>query len=662
MNYRPEIDGLRAIAVTSVILSHAGFEVIKAGFLGVDIFFVISGYLITLIIMNKLNNNAFSFISFYERRARRILPALFFVLSFSYLSFWFILDPSNFKLFSQSLFATSTFLSNFYFWLKVSYFAPGAEVTPLIHTWSLAIEEQFYIIFPGMMFFIWRYDFKRIFIIIFSLAFISLIASEFFFRNDIEANFYLIISRAWELLIGSIAALIIFKFELKKNSLFSLLGFILVLYSLFFLDKDLKLPGLYSLIPVLGVFLIIIYSDKDHIVTKFLSLKYLVGIGLISYSAYLWHQPLLVFFRFFFDGEIPLFYLIIIILINFIFAFLTWKFIENPFRHNDIIKKKKFIIFSIIFLILFSALGLWGHKTSGANSFAFLSIDKKFKSLASNSLQDIKNINGYSCHDEFVNKKNYLDYLCQYDFENNKNNFDQIIVWGDSHVHSFSDLFIGLAKNTNSKLIMSSLGTCPPSLNLVQNLHRYKKPNLCSQFNSQMANKTLEYSNSIIFLVGRWSNYTSKKHKYDKGDIDRFVSCKEENFEYSLNASKKCLEIGLFKLLNKINKNNSKIYILSQVPTFDFTIEDIYKIKNLNEISNTKIVEYNDQNSHMTNILNKFQFKNYLDLWKLICGNTEDCKVIKDNHLIYRDHNHVSSYLANSIINEFKSLINDINK
>ncbi len=297
MEYRREIDGLRAVAVLPVILFHAGFSWFAGGYVGVDIFFVISGYLITTIIINDIENGRFSIAKFYERRARRILPALFFVLICCIPFAWMWMVPSQFKDFSQALVAITFFSSNILFWRKEDYFAPAAEENPLLHTWSLGVEEQFYIFFPILLIMLWRFGRQPVFYVVCLLSLISFLLSEWGWRNNPEANFYLLPTRAWELGIGAICAFILNGRPVKSNQFLSLTGLVLIIYSIFAFDESLPFPSAYALLPVLGAALIIIYGSSSTFTAKILSMKWLVGIGLVSFSAYLWHQPLLAFAR-----------------------------------------------------------------------------------------------------------------------------------------------------------------------------------------------------------------------------------------------------------------------------------------------------------------------------------------------------------------------------
>ena len=213
MRYRQEIDGLRAVAVIPVVLFHAGFEIFGGGYVGVDVFFVISGYLITASSSDELEQGEFSIVRFYERRARRILPALFFVMLVCIPFAWIWMTPSQIEDFGRGLVAVSLFASNILFWSKIDYFAPAAEENPLLHTWSLAVEEQYYMFFPLFLLLAWRFGRNRVFYMIAAIAAVSLLLSEWAWRHTPVANFYLAPTRAWELLAGSLCAFVQFGRE-----------------------------------------------------------------------------------------------------------------------------------------------------------------------------------------------------------------------------------------------------------------------------------------------------------------------------------------------------------------------------------------------------------------------------------------------------------------
>ncbi len=365
LNYRPEIDFLRAIAVSAVIIYHAkiyifGDLLFAGGFLGVDIFFVISGYLISSLIFQELDKEKkFSFKRFYERRARRILPALIFVILICLPFSWIYILPTSFIDFAKSILFSLGFSSNFYFYFTgLEYGAESGLLKPLLHTWSLAIEEQFYLIFPLIFFLIFKFFYNFRIKIIFAIILASFIFAIYFSNINPSLNFYLILSRIWEILIGT---LIYFfeKFREKQPShfqsnLFVTLGLMAILFSFINIDSSQGHPNLNSAIPILSVGLIIYYSQKDAIVVKFLSNKIFTSIGLISYSLYLWHYPIFAFSRIGYLTK-NIYHEILVALTILILSILTYYFIEKPFRSSQLVKFKHFI-FSVIltFFILMS--------------------------------------------------------------------------------------------------------------------------------------------------------------------------------------------------------------------------------------------------------------------------------------------------------------------
>ena len=365
--YRPEIDGLRAIAVGAVILYHAqitifGYKPFQGGFIGVDIFFVISGYLITSIILKELvTTGTFSFKYFYERRARRILPALLFVILASLPFAWIYLAPSSFIDFSRSILYSLGFSSNFYFhYSGQKYGAESGLLKPFLHTWSLSVEEQYYILFPIVLLIVFKYFRKwLIHILIFGFI-ISLGLAHYTSKNYSSVSFYFLHTRIWELLSGSILAYLeISKGHRCKNKKLSLIlpltGLILIgQYILFFNDKILH-PSFYTLFPVIGVCLIIWFSNKDELITKILSTKLFVGIGLISYGLYLWHYPIFAFSRIKYD-DVNIEKILFIAIITFSLSIISYYIFEKTFRNKNYSFKTIFSIlfFIIIFLVSFN--------------------------------------------------------------------------------------------------------------------------------------------------------------------------------------------------------------------------------------------------------------------------------------------------------------------
>lgn len=368
MKYRAEIDGLRALAVIPVILFHAGFELFSGGFVGVDIFFVISGYLITTILIEDIENKRFNIFNFYEKRARRILPALFFIMLVCIPFAWMLMLPNQMKDFSQSLIAVSLFISNILFWRKSNYFDTSVELKPLLHTWSLAIEEQYYLLFPIFLILAWRFGKNKVFWMIVVMAAISLMLSEWGWRNKSTANFYLAPTRAWELFSGSITAFIVQKDGVKNNNPLALLGLAAIVFSIFSYDKSTPFPSVYTLVPVVGVVLLILYANEKTLVARIFKIKALVGLGLISYSAYLWHQPLFSFTRIKLLEHPSQLLMLSLSALSIMLAYFSWSYVEKPFRNKEKINRVFIFRLSFIGLILFSTFGFYGNLNEGYKS------------------------------------------------------------------------------------------------------------------------------------------------------------------------------------------------------------------------------------------------------------------------------------------------------
>ncbi len=331
-NYRPEIDGLRAVAVLPVILFHSGWTLFSGGYVGVDIFFVISGYLITTILLRDKLDKTFSISKFYMRRARRILPLLFAVMTVCIPAAWFLMLPWELNNFSQSLVSTTLFTSNILFWQEMGYFQMGTELKPLLHTWSLAIEEQFYLFFPFVFIFFGYVKRTRLLLAIIPICLLSLLVSEWGSVYHPTANFWLIPSRIWELLMGAICAIILSKWELKENNIIALLGMVFIVISIVLFNEITRWPSLYTLLPVVGSSMVILFAGKYTYVSRLLSIRLLVGIGLLSYSAYLWHQPLFAFGKLYSEIYSIEFLMPIMMAIILPLSYLSWQVIEKPFR------------------------------------------------------------------------------------------------------------------------------------------------------------------------------------------------------------------------------------------------------------------------------------------------------------------------------------------
>ena len=371
LTYRPEIDGLRAIAVMLVILYHGGFEIFGRtgwfdnGDIGVDVFFVISGYLITSIILKELRETgAFSYRNFYERRTRRILPGLFAVLLAIFPVYFFLLDGLDLDFFFMTVIASIAFCSNILFYIVGSDLAEqGAEVGPLIHTWSLGIEEQFYIIFPVVLLLSLRFSPRVILPVLIFLFFISLQFSDFMADRNQNFNFFMLSSRFWELLAGSLLAYLEQEHGAVRHRLLNLvmpvIGLCMIIWYVLLSGIHQAVPNYVTVIPVLGAAFIIAFASRDNPVGRLLGTKPFVAVGLMSYSLYLWHWPVFFFFKQIQPAPENLDRLGWVGL-SFLLSGLTYYFVEQPFRNRAFISIKPFYILLALvaaFIILLAVFG-----------------------------------------------------------------------------------------------------------------------------------------------------------------------------------------------------------------------------------------------------------------------------------------------------------------
>ncbi len=363
MQYRREIDGLRSLAIVPVILFHAGVAGFGGGYVGVDVFFVISGYLITAILADELGRGTYSIASFYERRARRILPALFVMLAVTLPFAYMLLNPADLVYFAKSLLGSVLFLANITSYLQSGYFDAASDVKPLMHLWSLAIEEQYYVVFPVLLAAIWRLRLLRVFLAILCFSLVSLAFAEFKLDKDASSAFFYLHSRAWELGVGALLALAMtpqihshVKFEcpLLLRQALAAVGLVLIVFAIVGFDTGTRFPGVSALVPTVGAALVIAFGTQHTLVGKLLGTRYLVGVGLVSYSAYLWHQPIFAFARYQSPNHLSASVLFVLILSTFVVAYLSWRFVEAPFRQKGRVTRRTVAVLSLVGIVLFA--------------------------------------------------------------------------------------------------------------------------------------------------------------------------------------------------------------------------------------------------------------------------------------------------------------------
>lgn len=493
IEYRREIDGLRAFAVIAVVIFHAGFAFVPGGYLGVDIFFVLSGYLITRIILKEQDEGSFSLVGFYYRRARRIMPALF-VTSLATVPFaLYLLAPNQLAHFGESLVGTAFFVSNWVFYRAGGYFGNSSELDPLIHYWSLSVEEQFYIFFPLLLLFSRRFLSSRSAGLVLVLLFLaSLGVSEWASYTKPQANFFLLPTRIWELAAGAVCALHHHRSGRQRQPVLALIGMGMMLASVLVFDEFTRAPSLIALIPIGGVLLLLLFADDQSLLGRLLSWRPVVWCGLVSYSAYLIHQPVFAYLRIS-QGELSGPLAVGAIIGVFALAHLSWRFVEQPFRGSRGVlgglSRKAVLGLAAIALAVLAVLG-WIFAT-WSDQLTQFSPDQRA----------LLNFETYPQHEALYGVGRCMvladDATTQFADDCVPQDADYL-VWGDSHAAAVSVGFLALAPNSG-RITASS---CPPIRESLSTRNVR-----CTELNEAVFATIAEVRPKTIVLMANWSGY-----------------------------------------------------------------------------------------------------------------------------------------------------------
>lgn len=666
MKHRHEIDGLRALAILPVIIFHSGLNILKGGFIGVDIFFVISGYLIANIIKANLENQSFSIIDFYERRARRILPALFFMLLISLPFAYLWMNPHDLQKFSKNLFGAILFVSNIVSYKQSNYFDADSITKPLLHLWSLAIEEQFYIFFPILLFGLWPKSKNKILWVLVLIFIISLYVSEMTLMNNKPGAFFLLSSRAWELMLGAIASFWMVKQNMcLKKEIYSWIGFFLIIYALVFFNANSDFPGLLALIPTAGAALILIFGDKNTTIGKLLSKPYIVNIGLISYSGYLWHQPVFAFFYYRHENSPNIFTIFILIALIFILAYLSWRFVETPFRNKKNFSRRTIFISAGIASLIFISLAFFCHSTKGFSN--------RFPKTLSNAFYPTGPHEHQLCNFKKIpNKK--ID-ICEFGDVNGKL---KTILYGDSHASAFLDsLDIAFKKNHIKGFRVQLRDRCHVIPGLINNMDKHvdiKQENIClSEFND-FVQFSKDQADAIIVSIywtpKIWPFEKKQNYFFDNGEggiSAGGLESSKSNFVFTKN--------GVMSDLNDISKKNAILFLLDSLAELNKKLIVIYPIPEtgwdiprynfksyinegkVKEVITTDYKKYIERNEFIINILDEYKSKyrvNKIKSGEILCNRkiASRCLAQIESKPLYIDNNHLSSFGGEFISNE----------
>jgi len=610
LTYRSDIDGLRGIAVLAVVLYHFGASGFTGGYVGVDVFFVVSGYLITGIILREIQHDEFSLARFYERRIRRIFPALFLTVALTLTAGAVLFTPINFESLGKSAVAVSLFVSNMLFWRETGYFDQPAVHKPLLHTWSLSVEEQFYILYPLVLLIGWRLSGARIVRWLALMAGCSLALSAYLVVRHPDVAFYWAPTRGWELLLGGlIVCANPSSLGLRSRNALAVLGLGAIAMSVFFFDSTTPFPGLWATLPTGGTALILYTgSDRTTIVGRLLNIKLLVGVGLISYSLYLLHWPLLITAEHLAIVELTTPQRIGLLLFTLLLSTASWRWVELPCRSKQHLTRRQVFAAGGLAMSLPAAVGLLIAVKSG--------LPQRFETVP---------------EADWIACGFRLPYgpqgLCTVGGGATQPTF---LLWGDSHAGAFRTA-LSESASRQSRAGFLAFGAGCPALVMHGAPHpsrRYGPNSLqCRQFNDRM----LEYIQThreltTIILVARWVRY---------GEMGRDLA------EFPL---------ALRRMVATLSAMGRRTVVVNQVPEVGYRVPEAYRIarltgRDLNDIIAPSREEYAASNRRVLAAFDAIQREGtqMIDVRDRMCGLVK-CRIMDSGHLLYSDDNHLSDY------------------
>lgn len=626
-SYRADIDGLRAIAVLSVVGYHAFPDLITGGFIGVDIFFVISGFLISTIIYGSLERDAFSFTQFYANRIRRIFPALILVLATCFIFGWLALFPDEYKQLGKHMAGGAGFVSNIMLYLESGYFDSSVESKPLLHLWSLGIEEQFYILWPLILWRAWKKS--NLLAITAVIAIASFILNIYFVGSDRAAAFYLPLTRFWELLSGAMLAYvmrhhnnIVNKYFLLKPNIMSSVGVLLITLSIILINKQSAFPGGWALLPVFGTVLLIGSGSTAWINSAVLSNRAFVWVGLISYPLYLWHWPLFSFAHIVENEPLSMPLRFSLMIASFLLAWLTYQFIEKPFRFGKF-KKTSVPILTILMVVIAGV----GYHTYSSNGVPL----RRDQTLQTGTVDAFEYETLFYIND--YGRKAYPHFLGYYNIKT-KDTPPTLQILGDSHANR---LIMGLNKFTNENILQLSNHKCP----ILFGISNHNEGS-CEDFTNQ-ALAVAENTDSIKTVIIAFSG------TFYLGDSAELHFSSISNPE--LIEPKDIFRVAIKNTLDKLIEKNKKVIVVLDNPALDFDASLCTQSRPMifaNRISALCAIPRRDFEKQqqvyrrlITDVLKAYPSVLLFDSAGVLCDD-QWCYGTKNGKVLYSDRHHLS--------------------
>lgn len=643
LKFKNNIAGMRAIAIIFVVLYHYENSYFSGGYIGVDIFFVLSGYLITMVLARQSSVEGFMISDFYISRIRRLLPALLVMLFVTIPFAYYLIYPKESSVYLLTLTLAPLGLSNVLYYFKSGYFVAAADFRPLLHTWSLGLEFQFYFLYP--IFYVWANKFdnklKLIFLIVIYL--IGFCLSYLLLRAHSQFSFYMLPSRGFEFIAGCLAFYLElylrsskFRLNIVIKEFIAIAGVLLIIIALFMSDGKTQIPGIYTFICVSGTLLYIVFSHSNRGVGFYLSNNFLVYVGLISYSLYLWHQPFIIFPRLAFNVEIPWIISSILLLFSIFVSILSFKYIEKPFKNTQFISNRYFfsalgLVYMLLFFITFS-----GHYLNGLPDRFDSEFIYKLNNYNSYPHGPLRNDNCTKLYPQFQSLSSCLI---------NSIDDPDVLIIGDSHAHHY---YKSITNKVNNKVILSlgswSCFPAPSRSHLNRNDCESNFNNLLRFLNE---NKSIKY----VVLSGYWAYLQSGgfglKNGYYKLPAEFSIS-ESSIFNDNLNI-----------LIKSMKSHEREVIFMMDVPDLNFNpiscIDFSPHLIGQRSPCIQRYEEYYNRNYKFLDSLKHDLISKNIDYIydpvPLFC-NQNECIASKNDVLLYFDSDHLSSYGADIVIDD----------
>lgn len=647
--YRPDIDGLRAISIVSVVLYHFGVPYFEGGFVGVDVFFVISGFLITSIVLAEIRGGHFSFARFYERRARRLLPTLAVVLLATFVAALVIMTPQDLAEFSDSLIHVLIFAANFFFADRGGYFDPSLDLAPLLHTWSLAVEEQFYIVWPLIAVTCFRFAPKRPRLVSLVLLAVSFAANVFIVEQDPLAAFYLPHTRVWELLAGCCLAFGARPPGRRSGHAAGLAGLALILFAVFTFDETTVFPGTAAVLPVLGAVLVLWSGQSaSSIANRVLSLPPLAFVGLVSYAWYLWHWPMISLFRYNFERDPSAIEIVALIVASFALAVLCWNFVEQPVRRGLWWKPRaRTLGASLATTAMLAALATASYASNGfiwrysdamfdltRERLTMRSADHKCPRVTAKMVDDGDLCRLWETHDDATG----------------------ILLWGDSHAGALRSVFRDMAHATDVAVTYIGEAACPPLIDAGRN-RSGGRPEACLSLNAAVGKLLQERRFGDVVLAARWDYYAIGKG--NAGTAKQHYLRDGQSTAPTLEENRAVMARGLRRTVEAIVASGARAWIVMEAPYAGFNVPNraahaLMRGESEEEFFGLDAVEQKARAEFMTSLVAGLPVR-VIDPSRSLCEG-DRCLVFADGKPLYADDNHLSIYGADRL----KPLLSDL--